>query len=98
LIDVAVAEYIKKVLARNEYPEKNYRACQGILNYGSRMGIPRLINACKRADSFNVYSYGIIERILKSKADYIPLDDESPSSGESSMPQHDNIRGADYYQ
>lgn len=98
LIDVAVAEYIKKVLARNEYPEKNYRACQGILNYGSRMGIPRLINACKRANSFNVYSYGIIERILKSKADYIPLEDESPSSGESSMPQHDNIRGADYYQ
>lgn len=99
LIDQAVMEYIKKVLSRNEYPEKNYRACQGILNYKKRVGDQRLINACKRADSFNVYNYGIIERILKSKADFIPLDPEQQSSNDgSNMPLHDNIRGEDYYQ
>ena len=99
LIGQVVAAYITKVLARNEYPEKNYRACQGIINYKKRVGETRLINACMRADSFNVYSFGIIERILKSKADFIPLDDElPPGSGDNSMPQHDNIRGEDYYQ
>ena len=99
LIGEAVAAYIKKVLSRNEYPEKNYRACQGIINYKKRVGETRLINACKRADSFNVYNFGIIERILKSKADFIPIEDDlTPSGGDNNMPQHDNIRGEDYYQ
>jgi transposase len=99
LIGEAVVTYIKKVLARNEYPEKNYRACQGIINYKKRVGETRLINACKRADSFNVYNFGMIERILKSKADFIPLEDEpKPSGNDTSMPLHDNIRGEDYYQ
>ena len=99
LIGEAVVVYIKKVLSRNEYPEKNYRACQGIINYKKRVGETRLINACKRADSFGVYNFGIIERILKSKADLIPLEDEPklPDEG-SGMPLHDNIRGQEYYQ
>jgi len=99
LIGPAVAEYIKKVLARNEYPEKNYRACQGIINFKNRVGGDRLSNACRRAESFNVYNYGIIERILLSKADFIPLEEDSePTASETRMPQHDNIRGEEYYQ
>ena len=100
LIGEAVACYIKKVLSRNEYPEKNYRACQGIINYKKRVGESRLINACMRADSFNVYSFGIIERILRSKADFIPLeeDDRNAPGADNGMPLHDNIRGEDYYQ
>lgn len=97
LIDASVADYIKKVLARNEYPEKNYRACQGILNYKKRVGDVRLINACKRADSFNVYNFGMIERILMSKADFIPLEEEKPVQEGKSLSEHENIRGADYY-
>ena len=97
-IDTSVADYIKKVLARNEYPEKNYRACQGILNYKKRVGDVRLINACKRANSFNVYNFGMIERILISKADFFPLEEDKPSNTEPTMPQHENIRGGDYYQ
>jgi transposase len=98
LIDIVVVEYIKKVLSRNEYPEKNYRACLGIINYKKRVGDTRLINACKRADSFNVYNFGIIERILKSKADFIPVEDEYIPTDGDTMPLHDNIRGEDYYQ
>lgn len=98
-IDAVVAGYIEKVLARNEYPEKNYRACQGILNLGKRVGAARLINACLRAESFCVYSYGIIERILLSKADYIPLEQGGQQpAGQDGMPEHDNIRGEGYYQ
>lgn len=95
-----VADYISKVLARSEYPEKNYRACQGIINFKKRVGETRLINACRRADSFNVYNYGIIERILLSNADAIPLEENGTQSKntEPSMPEHDNIRGEDYYQ
>lgn len=99
LIGKVVADYIEKVLARNEYPEKNYRACQGIINFKKRVGEARLINACRRADSFNVYNFGMIERILLSKADFIPLDEQGePSHHEPTMPQHENIRGEEYYQ
>lgn len=98
LIGQPVADYIKKVLARNEYPEKNYRACQGIINFKKRVGESRLINACRRADSFSSYNYGIIERILLSKADFIPLDEDDDPDKEPTMPSHDNIRGEDYYQ
>lgn len=90
-----VAAYIKKVLERNEYPEKNYRACQGILNFAKRVGNTRLMNACKRADSFGKYNFGIVERILHSRMDMIPMDDDLFTD---TMPDHDNIRGGDYYQ
>ncbi|HRB36110.1 MAG TPA: IS21 family transposase [Niabella sp.] len=97
-----VAAYIKKVLGRNEYPEKNYRACQGILNFAKRVGNTRLQNACKRADSFGKYSFGIIERILQSKMDMLPMEGDlfaDTTTGKSAaMPQHDNIRGEGYYQ
>ena len=63
-----------------------------------RVGKVRLINACKRADSFNVYNFGIIERILMSKMDSVPLEEDKPSNTEPTMPQHENIRGGDYYQ
>ena len=68
--------------------------------YLPRMGKPntRLINACKRADSFNVYNFGIIERILKSKADFIAVEDEYIPTDADTMPLNDNIRGEDYYQ
>lgn len=100
-ISAAVAAYIKRVLERNEYPEKNYRACQGILNFAKRVGSTRLHNACRRADSFGKYNYGIIERILQSKMDMLPMEGDlfaDPATGQSaSMPEHDNIRGEDYY-
>ncbi|MDQ6888936.1 MAG: hypothetical protein M3Z56_01455 [Bacteroidota bacterium] len=41
----------------------------------------------------------MIERILKSKADFIPLDEEQQASNmDNNMPLHDNIRGEYYYQ
>ena len=94
-IDTIVADYIKKVLERTEYPEKNYRACQGILNFNKRVGPARLINACRRADSYQVYNYGIIERILQTRMDFIDTEEDQLTD---EMPEHDNIRGGDYYQ
>jgi transposase len=94
LIDEAVAMYIKEVLKRNDYPEKNYRAAQGILNYAKRVGAARVVNACKRAHSYGDYSFYMIERILLSKMDMLPLDEDSAADN---MPEHDNIRGGDYY-
>jgi hypothetical protein len=90
-----VARYIAKILAREMYPEQSYKSCSGVLNLAKRVGYTRLTNACKRAASFDVYNYGIIDQILKSKADCIPFEDEIMNPN---MPSHDNIRGQDYYE
>ena len=94
-IDEVVANYISKILSREMYPEQSYKSCSGVLNLAKRVGKQRLINACKRADSYSVYNYGIIDQILRSKADYIAFEDDLSNP---SMPTHENIRGQDYYE
>lgn len=94
-IGEAVAHYIAKILAREQYPEQSYKSCAGVLNFAKRVGNQRLINACKRANSYGVYNYGIIDQILRSKADYIAFDEEVPIA---TVPTHENIRGQNYYE
>lgn len=90
-----VAEYIAKILAREQYPEQSYKSCSGVLSFAKRVGNQRLINACKRADIYGLYNYGSIAQILNTKADYIPFEEEADTA---SMPHHDNIRGQNYYE
>lgn len=94
-IGEVVAQYIAKILARELYPEQSYKSCSGVLSFAKRVGNTRLINACKRADSYGIYNYGIIDQILRSKADAIPVEDEIPGQD---MPSHENIRGQNYYE
>jgi hypothetical protein len=94
-ISEVVAQYIAKILARELYPEQSYKSCSGVLSFAKRVGNTRLSNACKRADSFGIYNYGIIDQILRSKADGIPFEDEIP---DTVMPSHENIRGQNYYE
>ena len=94
-ISEVVAQYISKILARELYPEQSYKSCSGVLSFAERLGAPRLINACIRANSYGLYNYNIIDQILRSKADYIPLEDEI---ADPNMPSHENIRGQDYYE
>jgi transposase len=91
-IDPIVELFIREVLSRKQHPEQAYKSCQGILSFEKRVGVKRLIKACKRAHEFGYYNYKIIDDILKRNLDAF---DEDPA-GES-MPQHDNIRGAEYY-
>ena len=91
-IDPIVEYYISQVIARKQHPDQAYPACNGILNYAKRVGNDRLIKACKRANEFGYYNYGIIDDILKRNLDKY---DEDPSP--SVMPVHDNIRGGAYY-
>ena len=89
--DAVVANYISKILSREMYLEQSYKSCSGVLNFVKRVGKQRLINACKRTDSYNLYNYGIIDQILRSKADNIAFEDEELPN--DSMPSHENIRG-----
>jgi transposase len=95
-IDPVVEVFIKKVLESKVYPEQAYRSCVGILSFDKKIGRERLVNACKRAIHFNTYNYKIIERIIQSKHDLLPLEDATPV--QQTLPLHENIRGASYYE
>ncbi len=91
-IDPIVERYIREVLEKKQHPEQAYKSCQGILSFASRVGHTRLINACKRAHEVGYYNYKTIEEILKRN-----LDKYEEEQTLLPMPEHENIRGGDYY-
>ena len=93
-IDAYVGEYIAKVIETRAHPEQAYKASLGILTFEKKVGKERLIKACKRALDVQSYSYKVIQNILEQNLDLI--DDEQPVNID--LPQHNNIRGKNYYQ
>lgn len=90
-----VKKYIEAILETKAHPEQAYKSCAGILNLQRKVGKERLINACKRALSYEVYNYPILLQILEKNLDHIREDEkELPEE----MPEHENIRGGSYYQ
>lgn len=92
-IDPIVEFYISQVLASKQHPEQGYKSCVGILSFDKRAGRNRLIKACKRAHEIGYYNYKTIEGILKNN-----LDNYEEEVVPLNMPEHENIRGANYYE
>jgi len=92
-IDPAVENYITQVLATKRYPPQAYRSCNGILSFAARAGKERLITACKMAHQFGYYNYRTIEEILNKNLDKYEQDEVVKD-----LPQHENIRGRNYYE
>jgi len=88
-------EYIIQLLSTRQHPEQTYRSCQGVLSFAARVGKDRLNNACRRAHQYGDYSYQTIRAILERRLD--DLDGIDEPGVDPLMPQHDNIRGKNYY-
>ena len=86
--------YILQILERKQHPEQAYKSCLGVLGFAKKAGNERLTVACQRALSYGVYNYKTIQTILENKMDNY---EESLFADELPMPNHDNIRGKDYY-
>jgi len=86
--------YILKILDRKQHPEQAYKSCLGVLGFAKKAGNERLIVACQRALSYGIYNYKTIQTILENKMDNY---EESLFADELPMPEHNNIRGEDYY-
>lgn len=91
-----VAAYIIKVIEHKQHPEQAYKSCSGILQLKRKAGSQRLIKACRRAQSYGLYNYPIIVQILEKKLD--ELTEEQETIDQTSIPEHNNIRGKEYYQ
>ena len=60
---------------------------------GKRYGELRLEKACKKALHMDVLRYQNVETILKNKLEEVTCHDNITTT----LPKHNNIRGADYY-
>ena len=91
-IDQDVEDYIRKVLETKRYIDQANKICSGILSLARKAGATRLAAACRLAQSYGRYSFLEIQDILKTKSELIELPEETPD-----IPEHENIRGKDYY-
>jgi len=87
-----VAVVIKKVLATRKHPEQAFKACMGVLSLAGKHGDERLNRICKRANGFGTTSVKRIHNMIK-----LDLEQESQQQLFSPLPEHENIRGSEYY-
>lgn len=85
--------YISKIINKKQHQEQAYKICLGILSFAPKFGNDRLIAACQRALDYGIYNYRTIKKILESG-----LEKQDDSIESIKMPEHENIRGKDYYQ
>ena len=92
----STAQLVERILATRPYPEQGYRACLGIIRLGRHYEPERVEAAAERALKFNACSYRSMKAILTAGLDR--KQDSLGSSGQMSLPLHQNIRGREYYQ
>ena len=88
-------EYLNAILMNRKYPEQGYRACLGVLRLSKSFSNEKLEETCKRALELKVYSYKIIDSILKRNRNktFQPNQNSDPLCQQ----KHENIRGQKYY-
>ena len=96
-IGEATAKLVEKILANRPFPEQAFRSCMGILHLERDYETKRVEAAAKRALKFNTCSYRSMKSILSIGLDQRP-DTLEQSSGQLSLPLHQNVRGPEYYQ
>lgn len=87
--------YISRLISQYSYPEVAYKQAQGILSLLKCYAAERLEKACKRAWGYRYSSYRTIERILSNNLDQ---QEDASDTPKETIPLHENIRGAEYYQ
>ncbi len=93
-IGAACAAVVRWQMEHRPHPEQGYRACLGLQRLARRYGAERLEAACARALSLRSPRLRSVEAILKSGMDRQPLPGKPT---QTSLPLHENVRGADYY-
>jgi transposase len=89
---------VAEILGSKSLPVYSYRACLGLLRLGDKHGKANLESACDRALALAAPTYRTVKTILSSGAYRLPpLAVNEPDDKQLSLPRHDNIRGADYY-
>ena len=88
------AAAVHQLIHRRRHPEQGFRAALGVLRLARDYGSDRLEAACARAVALDACRYRSIETMLKAGLDRQPL---RPRETHPDLPEHDNLRGPQYY-
>jgi transposase len=86
---------ITHLLTNKPHPEMGYRACLGLLKLERKYGKERLEAACTRAVAIGAPTRKSVISILESGLDRQPEASQAVAQWQS--PDHENVRGSDYY-
>jgi len=92
-VGIQCAKLIEKIMHDRPHPEQGFRSALGIIRLAKGFGNERLEAACHRALHFDACSFSSVKTILKNNLDGQSLE---PSTTPPS-PEHENLRGASYY-
>jgi transposase len=87
-------QLVEAILAAKRHPEMGYRSCLGILRLAKTYPVERMEAAARRALRARAWNFQSMDSILKNQIDRLPLPGDPPVC---SAVEHDNIRGADYF-
>lgn len=85
--------FTQRILATKGHKEHGYRTLLGVLGLERKHGKDRLEAACARANTVGALRYGNVKSILEKNLENTSVQPELPS-----LPTHENIRGAAYYE
>lgn len=89
------AQLIERIFQTKPHPEQAYNSCEGILRMAKKVGKIRLNNACRRALEYESFYYKTVKNILERGID---LQTDLFTISDQITPDHENIRGGNYYQ
>jgi transposase len=92
-IGAQVEKIIAAVFASCKNPEQGFKTSLGILNLEKKYGNTRLNSACEYALNYEFHSYKKIKNTLDKGLALI----QEESLFDSKLPEHENVRGYDYY-
>jgi transposase len=90
----STGQLVQAILAAKRHPEMGYRSCLGILRLAKTYPAERMEAAARRCLRARAYNFQSMDSILKNQLDRLPLPGDPPAG---SGVEHDNIRGAGYF-
>ena len=88
-----IAALFDRILRARRHPEHGYRSCLGIMRLEKKYGAERVDAACARVLAVGGLSYKHVDSVLRNGLDRVVV----TAATEEPLPDHENVRGPDYY-
>lgn len=88
------AQLVQRILDDKPHPEMGYRACLGIIRLAQKYSMERMESAAERAVLTGAVSYKSVKSMLQNGLDSQPSSPPPPRPS----PDHENLRGPEYFQ
>lgn len=92
-----IQTYVDELIDQKPYPEQAYKQVQGIIALVREYSADRVNTTCNMASEHPKRSYKMIKEILLNNRDQL-AHHSTDTQNKHAIPEHDNLRGSDYYQ